>query len=91
MCVHVCVCVCVYVCVCVCLCVSACVSVCVCGLLYSCSRINEVQIRLSSHVFLDLNSWICKISNLFRLLLFRSKTCNWSVATLLIVSFALER
>ena len=67
-----------------------------------------MQVRASSHVSLDFNSWICKIMlrsrvmpSLIRLLgmplqhsLFRrvcSKTCPWSVATLLVVSSALER
>ncbi len=40
-CLCVCVCVCVYVCVCVC--------VCVCVDCYSCSRMNQVQVRVSSH------------------------------------------
>ncbi len=31
-----------------------CVSVCLCRVLYICSMINEVQVRVSSHVFLDL-------------------------------------
>ena len=35
------------VCVCVCVCVRACMSVCVCIDCYSCSRINEVQVRVS--------------------------------------------
>ncbi len=81
--------------VCLCVCVSVCVDC------YSCSRINEVQVRVSigtsSHVFLDFNSWICKIMlrsrvmarfaylvchcSLFRTV--RSETCPYSVATLL--------
>ena len=54
--------------VCLCVYLSACVCVCVCVCIdcYSCSRINEVQVRVSigfySHVFLDINSWICKIN-----------------------------
>ena len=48
----------VYLCVCVC--------VCLCRLLYSCSKINQVQVRVlwtsrSSYVYLDFNSSICKI------------------------------
>ncbi len=39
----------------VCLCASVCVDC------YSCSRINQVQVRVSSNVFLDFNSWICKL------------------------------
>ncbi len=38
---------------------TVCVSVCVdC---YSCSMINEVQVRASLGFFLDFNLWICKI------------------------------
>ncbi len=41
------------------------VCLCVCVDCYSCSRINEVQVRVSigfySHVFLDSYLWICKI------------------------------
>ena len=40
------------------------VSVCLYVDCYSCSRINEVQVRVSiglySHVFLDFNSWFAK-------------------------------
>ncbi len=60
------------VCVCVCVCVCVRVCVCVCRLLYSCSRINEVQVRVSiasSHVFLDFYSWIYEIILRSRVLL----------------------
>ena len=45
----------------VCLCVFVCV--CVCVDCYSCSSINEVQVRVSMLLvsFLDFYSWICKI------------------------------
>ncbi len=45
--VFVCVCVCVCVCLCVCVFVCVCVCVSVCVDCYSCSRINEVQVRVS--------------------------------------------
>ncbi len=58
---------------------------------------NEVQVRASigfySHVFLDFDLWICKIMLRSRVMArfaylecyrtVRSKTCPWSVATLL--------
>ena len=49
LCVCMCGCICVCVCVCVCACVRACVCLCVCVCVdcYSCSRINEVQVRVS--------------------------------------------
>ena len=78
------------------------VCLCVCVDRYSCSRMNQVKVRVSklqasSHVYLDFNSWICKIMlrsrvmpsfaylechcSLFRRV--RSKTCSPSVTTLL--------
>ena len=75
-----------------------CLCVCVHVDCYSCSRINEVQVRVSSHVFLDFYSWISKImlrsrvmpSSLFRRV--RSKNFSPNVATLyLVVSSVLER
>ncbi len=84
---------------CSCVCVSVCVDC------YSCSRINEVQVRVyiaSSHVFLDFNSWICKIMLRSRVMV-EMPTWNAIVAfseqceaklvhvVLLVVSSALER
>ena len=37
-----------------CVCLHVCV--CVCVDCYSCSRMNQVQVRVSSHVFLDLQN-----------------------------------
>ena len=42
---------------------------CVCVDYFSCSKINEVQVRVSSHVFLACNGWICKISFVLELCL----------------------
>ncbi len=39
--------------------IHAVVCLCVCVDYNSCSRINEVQVRVSSHVFLDFNLRIC--------------------------------
>ena len=48
------------------------VCLCVCVDCYSCSRMNQVQVRVSigfySHVYLDFNSWICKIMLCFRVM-----------------------
>ncbi len=65
------------------------VFVCVCVDYFSCSRINEVQVRVSlqdfSHVFYCEIILCSRVTSSFAYLDRRvcSKTCPWSVATLL--------